>query len=146
MQKKYNTSHRFVVFKACDFASLAIPKEDRGPIDNLRIAVKILKASHQNRYKVQSRYGIIKWLFCITLLNVVPEQHNAALAQQLRDVPVKEVILSAAATKAFNTNYVALACNCKMVCGKRCRCVKNSKFCSQYCHKSEKKLRGMNSS
>ena len=35
IQKKYNASHRVVVFKKGDFATLAIPKEDRVPTDSL---------------------------------------------------------------------------------------------------------------
>ena len=113
MQKKYNASHRVVIFKEGDYASMAIPKEDRVPTDNLRMIVKIIKAPHQNRYRVQSRYGIIKGLISITSLNVVTEQHIADLAQQFENASKKEVLLSRAAAQASNTDRIALSCNCK---------------------------------
>ena len=99
--------------------------------------VKIIKAPHQNRYQVQSRYGIIKALISITSLNVVTEQHIADLAQQFENAPKKEVLLSRATAQASNTNHIALSCNCKKKCTKRCVCVKNSKTCTQYYHKSD---------
>ena len=52
MQKKYNASHRVHIFKEGDFATLAIPKEIRAPTDNLRLEVKIVEVSRQNRYRV----------------------------------------------------------------------------------------------
>ena len=54
MQKKYNASHRIVVFKGGDFAFIAIPKENRAPTDNLRIIVEILEVPHYNRHRVQA--------------------------------------------------------------------------------------------
>ena len=36
-----------------------------------------------------------------------------------------------------NTMYIALSCNCKKYYTQRCRYVKNSKPCLQYCHKIE---------
>ena len=137
MQKKYNASHAVVVFKEGDYASLAIPKENRAPTDNLRMSVKVLEAPHRNRYRVQSKYGIIKGLVSTTSLNVVPEHLVTDLRQELENSPTKEVTLSQAAAHASNTTYIALSCNCKKRCNKRCRCVKNSKLCSQYCHKSD---------
>ena len=99
--------------------------------------VKILKIPRQNRHKVQSRYGVIKGLISTGSLNVVPEQLITDLRKEFHNAPEKEVLLSQAATEAANSDRVALACSCKNTCTKRCRCVKNSKPCTQYCHKSE---------
>ena len=136
MRKKYNASHKIVVFKEGDFASLVIPKENRVSTDNLQIIVKILEAPHENRYRVQSMYGIIKGLVSITSLNVVTEQHIADLVQQFKNTPKKEILLSQAVAEASNVTRVALSCNCKKKRIKRCVCVKNGKTCTQYCHKS----------
>ena len=116
---------------------MTILKEDRVPTDNLWMIVKIIKAPYQNRYRVQLRYSIIKGLISIISLNIVTEQHIADLAQQFKNTPKKEVLLSRATAQASNTNCIALSCNCKKKCTKRCVCIKNSKTYTQYCHKSD---------
>ena len=94
MQKKYNASHKIIIFKENDFASMAIPKENRAPTDNLRMMVKILKIPRQNRHKVQSRYGVIKGLISTGSLNVVPEQLITDLRKEFHNAPKKKVLLS----------------------------------------------------
>ena len=137
IQKKYNASHKVVTFKEGEFASLVIPKEDRAPSDNLRMTVKILAIPYYSQHRVQSLYGIIKGLFPTRSLNVVAEQLVPGYTEDFKNAPDKEILLSQAAAEASNVEKVALACNCKKKCTKRCICVKNSKPCSQYCHKSE---------
>ena len=139
MEKKYNSSHKIAVFEEGDLASLSIPKDDRAPTDNLRLIVCIIKKPYPNRYKVQCKYGILKTLVPTNSLNVVAEQLVPDLRAELSTwiSPAKEILLSQAAALASNANRVALSCNCKKKCSKRCTCVKNSKPCTQYCHKAE---------
>ena len=137
MQKKYNASHKIVIFKEGEFASMVIPKEDRAPSDNLRIIVKILAIPLYSRHRVQSLYGIIKGLIPTRSLNVIAEQLVPGYMEDFKNAPGKEILLSQAAAEASNAEKVALACNCRKKCTKRCTCVKNNKPCSQYCHKSE---------
>ena len=72
-------------------------------------------------------------------LNVVAEhlfpELEAAFSKLV--IPPKEILLSQAAAKASIVDHIAIACNCPKKCLKRCPCVKNSKKCSQYCHKAE---------
>ena len=137
MQQKYNASHKVVVFKEGDFASMAIPKENRAPTDNLRMIVKILEIPRYNRHRVQSIHGVIKGLISTSSLNVVIEQLVPDFTKQFQNAPTKVILLSQAAAMESNTDHVSLACNCKKKCTKRCICVKNSRLCSQFCHKSE---------
>ena len=137
MQKKYDASHKVVVFKEGDFATLAIPKENRVPLDNLRMIVKILEIPRYNRHRLQSQYGILKGQFSTSSLNVLDEQLFPEVGPLFQNAPTTNILLSQAAAKASNAERVALSCNCKKNCTKRCVCVKNGKTCTQYCHKSE---------
>ena len=94
------------------------------------MVVKILKVPHQNRYQVQSHYGVIKGLILTHSLNVVAKQHLTNLAQQFQNASEEEILLSNAAAMASNTERIALSCNCKSKYTKRYNCVKNGKPCS----------------
>ena len=43
IQKKYNASHKIVIFKEGDYATLKILKDNRAPTNNLQLEVKILE-------------------------------------------------------------------------------------------------------
>ena len=137
MQKKYNASHKTIVFEESDFASLAIPKEDRAPTDNPRMIVKIVEIPRENRHRVPSIYGVIDGLITTRSLNVIDKELFPELMAQFDDAPTTRILLSQAAKKASNTKYIALSFNCKAKCMKSCRWVKNGKKYTQYCHKSE---------
>ena len=139
MQKEYNASHKVVIFEEGNFALMAVPKENRAPTDNLRLVVKIIGIPKPNRHRVQSVYGIIKGLISTSSLNVVAKQLIPDLTRQFLNAPKRIIPLSQAAAEDSNTDRVALSCNCKKKCTKACRCVKNLKKCTQYCHKTELK-------
>ena len=69
-QRKYNRQHVVERFIAGDIVTLKIPREDRAATDSTRITCCVLAESYPNRYKLQTKYGVLSNHYSVTQLSV----------------------------------------------------------------------------
>lgn len=136
-QRKYNRQHVVERFIAGDIVTLKIPREDRAATNPTRITCRVLAESYPNRYKLQTKYGVLSNHYPVTQLLRVPDSASAQIA--IPSTPMSTVIsLHAAAGKNSTSERIGISCNCKgPQCKGRCRCMKNKVKCSVHCYATE---------
>ncbi|KAI9780693.1 MAG: hypothetical protein M1816_002771 [Peltula sp. TS41687] len=87
MIEKYNKQHTVEVFQEDDIVMLRIPKEDLASTNNRRIACRVLDVLCYNRYKLQTKYGVITHLYPTGQLNSVPIESQAELEKEIWTAP-----------------------------------------------------------
>lgn len=137
MKERYNGSHQIHTFKVGDIVTVAIPSKDRAVTDAPRMEAQIVAIPHENRYKLQTEYGVLANHYPTSELNPVPEELLESILQKLsgsRPRTLTMTLHAAAALRSLSTD-VTVKCGCKKKCDtKRCNCIKAEVKCTQYCH------------
>lgn len=122
MKNKYAQNHKIVVFQENDIVTLQIPKEDRAAADNHWVVVMIKCISHESQHQIQTRFGLLDYLYLTGELNAVPLVNQKYYKADLLAASFKSVFLHAVAGKIAISNKVAIGCNCKKLCATQSRC------------------------
>lgn len=93
---------------------------------------------HDGRHLLQTRFGVLDWLYPTRELNVVPEVDLIALRSEFENTPSKAITLHTVAAKVRTSNKIAVSCSCKKTCSPKSRCKyqKQKLKYIQYCHSS----------
>ena len=82
IKRKYNGSHQIHIFKVGDIFTIVISSKDRAVIDASRMKAQIVTISHENRYKLQTEYGILINHYSTSELNLVPQELSVFILQK----------------------------------------------------------------
>ena len=135
MKKRHDRSKNVVIFKDGDFATVAIPANDRTPLDARRLTVKVIGVPKDDVYKLQCRHGILDRAIGISSLNAVHDDIIRRIREDIDNAPTNKISLHAAARLESPSDRVAINCNCRKSCTtNKCTCHKNGKKCGQNCH------------
>ncbi len=69
--------------------------------------------SHDERHFLQTRFGILIYLYLTGRLNIVPWVDQIAFCSKFENAPNKTIILNSLAAKVRTNNKVAPFCICK---------------------------------
>ena len=134
MVTRYSRRHDIQVFKIGDLVSIAIPRLDRGPLDNRRVLGRIKSVPREDRYEVETVHGVVQTLLPTTELLPVPPEIQFQLPTGLS----KDVSLHYIAAQESATDIVQTSCNCKKLCkSRRCACHNAGLRCSIACHSDD---------
>ena len=135
MVQKYSRKHKIEVFVPGDVIALNLPPGTKTSTDNKRVWAKVIAEEHPNRYRLQTKWGILKTLVPTRELNRVKKVLEDSLDQDEYMGPSTPILLSQVALKASSSIRVVISCKCKGKCAtKRCSCFKNNTKCSVHCH------------
>ena len=135
MVQKYSRKHKIEVFVPGDVIALNLPAGTKTSTDNKRIWAKVIAEEHPGRYRLQTKWGILKTLVPTRELNRVKKVIADSLEMEEYMGPSTSILLSTAALKASSSIRVVISCKCKVQCAtKRCSCFKNNVKCSVHCH------------
>jgi hypothetical protein len=133
--QKYAKKQKIKSFVQGDIMALNLPKGTTTSTDNKRVWAKILAKEHPNRYRLQTKWGVLKTLVPTRELNRAARLVADSIDPAEYKGGNKRILLSLVALKASLSVRVAISCKCKGKCGtNRCSCFKNKKKCSVYCH------------
>ena len=142
MVTRYSRRHDIQVFKVGDLVSIAIPRFDRGPLDNRRVLGRIKSVPREDRYEVETVHGVVQTLLPTTELLPVPPE----IQFQLPTGPSKDVSLHYIAAQESTTDIVQTSCNCKKLCkSRRCACHNAGLQCSIACHLDDHNCQNLSS-
>lgn len=74
MAKKYNDSHLVYTFEVGEIVTIAIPSKDRAVNDPPQMEAKVIAIPHENRYRLQTQYGVLTNSYPTNELNLVPAE------------------------------------------------------------------------
>jgi hypothetical protein len=135
MAARYNKKFKPAKFSVGELATIRIPRTDRASTDNKRAFVIVKAIKHEPPvHQLQSLFGVLDHWYPTGELNKVPQVDEDTRHSAFETAPSKIVTLHYLATQVGNSNRQDLLCSCRGKCGARCRCVKNGKNCTQYCH------------
>lgn len=78
MKKKYSQNHKAVTFKIDQVIILYIPKKNHATTDNYQLLCMIKEILYKGRYKLQTKFGILDWLYSTSELNVISSANEEA--------------------------------------------------------------------
>jgi hypothetical protein len=134
MVAKYSKRHDIQVFSLGDLVSVAIPRLDRGPLDERRILGRIKTIPREDKYEVETVHGIGETLHPTPELLPVPSE----IQFQLPSGQAHKVSLHYIAAQEAASDVVQTSCNCKKLCkSKRCACRNVGLKCSIACHSDD---------
>jgi hypothetical protein len=119
-------------FAVGDVVALKLPKGSRASTDMRRVFGRVLSIAYDNHYIIQTEWGIVgRVLLAIELIRVAKSVANGIKVHG----PNVELSLTEVAKHASIAERESISCKCAGVCStKRCRCFKEGRKCSVYCH------------
>ena len=140
MVTKYSKRHDIQVFSAGDLVSIAIPRLDRGPLDDRRVLGRIRSVPREDKYEVETLHGIVETLLPTSELLPIPSEIQFVLPPgQANKVSLHHIAAQEAASDVVQTS-----CNCKKLCkSRRCACRNAGLKCSVACHADEHDCQNM---
>ena len=130
----YSKRHNIQVFKIGDLVSMAIPRLDRGPLDDRRVLGRIRSVPREDKYEVETLHGIVETLLPTTELLPVPSE----IQFQIPPGEAQRVSVHYIAAQEASSDVVQTSCNCKKLCkSRRCACRNAGLKCSIACHSEE---------
>ena len=135
MVKKYNTNKRVRTFDVGEKVSLKVPRVDRHATDDKRLPCYVLEVPCENKYRLQSKFGVLNRLYPACDMEPLPEPFPMGFDLTNEASTMAVITLHEAAQKSSTSEVVAVRCKCKKVCSdSRCRCKKSGVGCSVHCH------------
>lgn len=126
MVKKYSKSHQIEVFSPGDIVTVHLPKGTRTSTDTKSIWGEVIAQEHPHRYRIQTKWGVLKLLVPTKELNRVDNLVANSLDPSEYKGPSTSIHLSEAAKRASTSVRVVISCKCRGLCAtKRCNCYKN---------------------
>jgi hypothetical protein len=122
-------------FAMGDIVALRFPKGPRTSTDMRRVFGRVVSIPYENHYEIQTQWGIVgRVLPVIELMRVAK-----SVADEIKvHGPETELSLAEVAEAAEHASIAEgefIFCKCAGVCDtKRCRCYKEGRKCSVYCH------------
>jgi hypothetical protein len=134
MVSKYSKRHDIQVFSPGDLVSIAIPRLDRGPLDDRWVLGRIRSVPREGKYEVETLHGIVETLLPTSELLPIPSEIQFVLPSR----QATKVSLHYIAAQEAASDVVQTSCNCKKLCkSRRCACRTAGLKCSIACHADE---------
>jgi hypothetical protein len=121
-------------FAMGDIVALRLPKGTHTSTDIRRVFGRILSIAYDDHYMIQTEWGIVG--------RVLPAIELMRVAKPIADKievhgPETELSLIEVAKQASMADQESISCKCAGLCNtKRCKCFKEGRKCSVYCHES----------